>query len=313
VDAAAVRRMTAQLQEMAGANPLLIATDQEGGRVQRLVGKPFTRLPSAALVGERAGAAETERLGRVIGRELRAVGLNWNFAPVCDLRFANTHREIRDRSLGSDPARVAGMVAAEVAGFQAGGVLPCLKHFPGQGATAVDSHVSLPTLRVSDARLMAREFVPFRKAMSAPPAALSVMAAHILTPGLDRSGLPASLNPAILTSVLRRRLGFDGVVITDDLEMDPIANRWGVGPAAVRAIIAGADMALIGADFSAQLAARNALLRAARSGALPAARIDEAVRRIQAAKAWAASRPPVPLSVLGSPEHQAVVRAIRRR
>jgi beta-N-acetylhexosaminidase len=291
---------------------LLIATDQEGGRVQRLRGKPFTRLPSGADVGAKNSLPLAERLGEVIARELRAVGIHWDFAPVCDLRFPETNAEIGNRALGKDPQRVGELIAAEVAGFQKGGVLPCLKHFPGQGATAVDSHFHLPSLAGTTAQLMTREMVPFQQVLrKSPRSPLSIMAAHILTPGVDKNGLPATLNPALLTDLLRRRLGFAGLVITDDLEMAPIAERFGVGKAAVQAINAGADMVLVCHTMDAQVEARNALLAAARSGALPSARIEEALRRIQGAKRQMLARPAVPLAVIGCAAHQEVVQAIR--
>ena len=307
VDPPRVRALLTDLQARASI-PLLLATDQEGGRVARFR-TPFTRMPPAETVGATGNLSLAQDAAQVMARELAAVGINWNFAPDADIRSDRTNQEIGDRSFGRDPAQVAAMVSAQVQGFQKGGIVPCVKHFPGQGDTEIDSHHDLPTISGNVASLRNRELIPFARA--AKDRAPSLMAAHILAPALDPSGLPASLSAPILTGLLRKTLGYDGLVVTDDLEMEPIAKGWGVGRAAVMAIKAGADMVLVAHTVPAQNAAYASLLSAARSGDLSAARLDEAVSRVLTVKRWGASRPPVPpLSEIGSPPHQAVARAL---
>ncbi len=306
VDVAAVRAMLRELQSLADV-PLLLPTDQEGGRVARL-GAPFTQFPPARVIGQAGDEELARRAARVTAEELRQIGVNWNFAPVADVNSNPDNPVIGDRAFGATPEAVAPLVRAQILGYREGGVLGCAKHFPGHGDTALDSHHDLPTVAGDLAAIEARELVPFRAAVGS--GVDTVMTAHILFPAVDPSGLPATLSPAILTGLLRDTLGFGGVVVTDCLEMKAVSDRWGAPRATVLAAKAGADMLLVCHTPERQRAARAARRRAARSGDLPLARSDEAAARVLAAKRSAADAPPLDTTRIGAPEHVAVARAI---
>ena len=306
VDPAAGRAMLDELQRLADI-PLLLPTDQEGGRVRRF-GPPFTPFPAARVVG-RAGDPRLARdSARVTGEELRQAGVNWDFAPCADVNSNPDNPVIGDRAFGATPDAVARMVCAQVEGFAEAGVLSCAKHFPGHGDTALDSHYDLPTVAGGLAAMEARELVPFRAAIDA--GVDTIMTAHILFPAVDPSGLPATMSPAILTGLLRESMGFRGLVITDCLEMKAVADRWGTPHAAVLAARAGADMLLVCHTPERQRATFEALLRAARHGELSISRIDEAVGRVLAAKRKVADAPPFDGRRIGAPEGLALAAAI---
>ena len=292
IDAAGVRAMLDHLQSRA-KTPLLIPTDQEGGRVARLGTVPFTRLPPASEIGDEKSAFDA---AHTQGRELSLVGINANFAPVADVHSNPKNPVIGDRSFGADPAHVAQMVSAQVKGYLKSGVLPCVKHFPGHGDTSVDSHFALPALPHPLGLMERRELVPFRAGISA--GCPMVMTAHILFPALDPD-LPATLSPAILTGLLRETLGFQGVIVTDCLEMNAIAERWGVARAAVLSVKAGADMVLICHTYERQKEAFDALKSAVESGELPESRLNDALARIQKLKAGITPAPPFDVALLG--------------
>ena len=218
IDAAAVRAMLDELQALA-AIPLLVGTDQEGGRVARFGTEPFTRMPSAREVGGRGSVELARRAAWATARELAAVGINWNFAPDADVDSNPANPVIADRSFDTDARVTADFVAAQVAGYAEGGVLACVKHFPGHGDTSVDSHFALPTLPFALGTMEERELVPFRAAIAADVP--TIMTAHITFPALDPTGLPATLSHPVLTLLLRETLGFRGLVVTDSLEMRP--------------------------------------------------------------------------------------------
>ncbi len=264
--------------------PLFIAVDQEGGRVQRLGPPRYPRRLSARATGASLDPVNAARqTAHRIGSELRALGFNWDFAPVLDVDSNPNNPVIGDRSYGSNPTAVAALGVAAVYGFQDdAGILACGKHFPGHGDTETDSHFALPTIRRSRAALDAVEMIPFRAAIDAGLAA--VMTAHILFPALDPD-LPATLSPAILTGLLRQELGFDGLIITDDLEMRGVADKWGAPEAAVLAVLAGADLLLCCHEWETQRAIHAALLSAVQTGRLTEARLDQSLARIAAAKA----------------------------
>jgi beta-N-acetylhexosaminidase len=307
MDAAAVRAMLDELQTLA-ATPLVIATDQEGGRVARFGAPPFTPMPPARVVG-RAGDLELARRGAwATARELAAVGVNWDFAPVADIDSNSANPVIGDRAFAADAETVGNFVTAQVRGYAAGGVLACAKHFPGHGDTSVDSHFDLPTLPFDLESMDRRELLPFRAAIAAD--CPTIMTAHICFPAVDPTGVPATLSRPILTGLLRERLGFTGLVVTDCREMRAVADGWGTARAAVLAACAGADMLLICHSLVRQREAKAALLAAARSGELPVARIDGAVERILRAKRRAADLPRPDLTVIGAPEHLAIRRAL---
>jgi beta-N-acetylhexosaminidase len=260
----------------ASARPLLIGVDQEGGRVLRLP-PPFLAAPPAAALGRADDPSLTERLARAVGRELRAVGITWNLAPVLDVRTNAANTVIGDRAYGADPERVTRHGLAAIRGFAEAGILATAKHFPGHGDTAADSHTTLPESGQSATRWRTVEFVPFRRAIQA--AVPLVLVAHLLCPGLDPE-LPSSLSRATIGGVLREELAFTGVVVSDDLEMAAIAGRMDVGEAAVRFFEAGGDLALICHDPGRQQSALAAVRAAVRSGRLAETRVTESIARI---------------------------------
>ncbi len=257
----------------------LVAIDQEGGRVARLQ-RGAVIFPSAMAVGACADAALAERVGLALASELRRCGVSLDFAPVADLALAAESGVIGTRAFSDDPADAAACVAALVRGLQRGGVGATLKHFPGHGASAADSHLTLPSLDVSLETLRARELVPFRAGIAA--GADAVMAGHVLLPALD-AARPASLSPRILVELLRDELGFEGVCFTDCLEMDALAG-WpgGVPGAALAALAAGADGLVISHRLELAVAARDAIVAAVVAGALPRARLEQAAARMLA-------------------------------
>lgn len=284
----------AHLQALArqhGLPPLFVAVDQEGGRVQRLGPPRYAARPSQREIGASADPATAARqTAREIGTELSALGFNWDFAPVLDVDSNPQNPVIGDRSYSPDPQTVAALGIAAIAGFQGDAhILACGKHFPGHGDTETDSHFALPTIRRSRAALDQTELVPFRAAIDAGLAA--VMTAHILFPALDPA-LPATLSPAILTGLLRQELGFSGLIITDDLEMRGVADKWGAPEAAVLAVLAGADLLLCCHEWETQRAIQAALLSAIQTGSLTEARLDQSLARIAAAKAHWVQEPP---------------------
>jgi len=283
---AQTRATIAELQARAKGNglpPLFVAVDQEGGRVQRLGPPHYPAHPAARTVGETQDPEQARAAARRVGEGLREVGFNWDFAPVLDVNSNPKNPVIGDRSYGSDPAQVAAMGVAAVRGFQEDvGILACGKHFPGHGDTDTDSHHALPRIGHDQARLDAVELVPFRAALGAGLAA--VMTSHILFPALD-AHLPATLSPAVLTGLLRGELGFEGLIITDDLEMKGVADGWGTAEAAVLAVLAGADLLLCCHTWKTQREIWQALVQAVETGRLPEARVDESGQRIAAAKA----------------------------
>lgn len=285
VDNAKLRATLAEMQ-VYSAVPVLFAMDQEGGRVQRLKGAPFTTFPTARAVGgtaDREDSREIARLlARAIGNELRFAGIHWNFAPVADVDSNPNNPIIGDRAFSIDAVTVAQTVAKQVRGFADSGVLSCAKHFPGHGDTLQDSHFDLPILPHDLATMHTRELVPFRAAIAADVP--TIMTAHILFPALDDSGLPATMSRAILTDLLRDEMGFRGVVVTDCLEMRAVADRWGTAKAALLAAKAGADMVMACHTRERQQETFDVLLGAAESGDLPIARVDEAVGRVLSAK-----------------------------
>lgn len=292
IDAAGVRKTLDTLQSRAKI-PLLIGVDQEGGRVARLGTAPFTLAPPAE---EISTAEEARRFARTVGEELAMVGVNANFAPVADVNSNPDNPVIGDRSFGDDPTDVSEKVVAQIEGYRESGVLPCVKHFPGHGDTATDSHFALPTLPHSLGLMERRELVPFRAGIAA--GCPLVMTAHILFPALD-AALPATLSERILTGLLREKMGFDGAIVTDCLEMKAVADRWGVARAAVLAVKAGADLVLICHTWERQKEAFDALNAAVESGEISEARLNDAVTRVQKLKAQLAPKPPFDASKLG--------------
>lgn len=258
--------------------PLLLAGDFEGGVWFRLRGA--TELGNQMLVGATGSPALAEAMGRITGEEAQALGFHWAFAPVLDVNSNPSNPIINVRSLGEDPQRVAALGGALARGIRKAGVIPCGKHFPGHGDVDTDSHLALATVPGDAARLRAVELFPF--ASAAKDGLEAVMTGHLGVPGLGEDpAVPATLSRRILTDVLRGELGFQGLVVTDALEMGGVKNAFAPGEVAVRALLAGADVLLMPPD---PLAARAAVVEAVQQGRVPQARLDDAVLRILRAK-----------------------------
>lgn len=305
-----LRNTLEELQTMARI-PLLVAIDHEGGRVTRTA-EALHRFPGNMALGairdRRRGRELAQKQGRVQAVELRALGINWNFAPCVDVNCNPLNPVIGVRSFGEDPGSVAALGSAVIRGLQGQGVLACAKHFPGHGDTSVDSHLGLPTSHGDRERLNRVELRPFRTAIRSGVG--SIMTAHIVFPAMDPDR-PATLSPRVLTDLLRKGLGFRRLIITDCLEMAAVAETVGTPTAAVEALVAGADMVLICHTLQVQRQAFEAIFDAVRTGRIPEARLREAASRVLRAKRrWA--EPPLPLSALGSPEADALETAIAR-
>ncbi|MFI2758090.1 glycoside hydrolase family 3 protein [Streptomyces echinatus] len=259
--------------------PVLIATDQEHGAVCR-VGEPATLFPGAMAIGAGRSRSDARTLGRISGAELRAMGINQDYSPDADVNVNPANPVIGVRSFGADPDAVAGLVAAEVKGYQSAGVAATAKHFPGHGDTAVDSHYGFPVITHSRELWEELDAVPFRAAIRA--GIDSIMTAHIQFPALDGSGDPATLSRPILTGILRGELGYDGVVITDSLGMQGVRTKYGDDRVPVLALKAGVDQLL---NPPALDVAWNAVLKAVQDGELTEARLDESILRILRLKA----------------------------
>ena len=292
--------LVAELKRSAG-RPLLLSVDQEGGRVARLRGAPFTALPPMRVLGRHANADLARRAGRLLAYELRAVGIDWDFAPVLDVDTNPDNPVIADRALGSEAEHVATLGVALAMGLEEGGVASCGKHFPGHGDTRQDSHWTLPVLTHSLERLRAVELVPFRRYAAAGLA--SVMTAHIRFPALGEE-LPATMSHRVLTDLLRGELGFRGVCVSDDLEMKAISEHMGVEEATVEGARAGVDVFLVCENVEVQRRCLEALVRAVEAGHVSRRRIAEAHQRIDALVARFAHPAGRALPALGSPEHR---------
>ncbi len=300
-----VRQLTAGLQQAAGrlpaAAPLLIGTDQEYGVVTR-VREGVTMLPSAMAFGAAARPELTERAWAAAGTELAAMGVNVDFAPVADTLGPDGSSVIGSRSFGADPKANSAQVAAAVRGLQGAGVMAALKHFPGHGHTTGDSHDELPVVGLARKEWQAQDRPPFAAGIDA--GAGLVMSGHLDVQGLDK-GVAATFSRRIMTDVLRTEMGFDGVAVTDAMNMAP-ARKWPPGEAALRALTAGNDLLLMPPDLTA---ARDGLLAALRDGRLPRARLVEAVTRVLTLKFRTGTTAQPGLDVIRSAPHEGAVRA----
>ncbi|MFE7647574.1 glycoside hydrolase family 3 protein [Streptomyces phaeoluteigriseus] len=254
--------------------PVLVSTDQEHGIVAR-VGEPATLFPGAMAIGAGGSRTDARTLGRVAGGELRAMGVRQDYSPVADVNVNPANPVIGVRSFGADPTAVAELAAAEIRGYRAAGVAATAKHFPGHGDTAVDSHYGFPVITHTREVWEKLDAVPFRAAIAA--GVDSIMTAHILVPALDDSGDPATLSRPVVTGLLRERLGYDGVVVTDALDMAGVRTKYGDDRVPVLALKAGVDQLLNPPKLDV---AWNAVVRAVRDGELTEARLEESVLRI---------------------------------
>lgn len=272
-------RLAALLEELDSVLPAApwIAIDQEGGRVSRL--EPWIGPTPSAWERAAAGPHEAYRHGRETGRELANLGFNLDFAPVVDLCPPDTPNGIGDRSWGIDPEQVSGLTGRFLEGLHSAGVAGCIKHFPGLGDTAVDSHLELPVCRRDGELLQRVDMLPYRELGTLSPA---VMVCHASFPTLDPvEGRPASLSPAIITGLLREQIGYCGMVVADDMEMGAVAPLDRDGSAAVQAIRAGADLLPYCADPDRAAAAWEALSREAQDDPDFASRLEEAAVRVE--------------------------------
>jgi beta-N-acetylhexosaminidase len=295
----------------ASGDQCLVGVDQEGGRVARL-GAPLLRVPPMRTVASWGDEAFARRIARALGAELAALGVTMNFAPVLDVNTHPNNPVIGDRSFGDDPDRCARFGVAWLQGLQSAGLLACGKHFPGHGDTSEDSHFNLPVVGRSRQTIEDVNLVPFRAAAAAGVA--SLMTAHVLYPAIDPQ-LPATLSPSACTD-LRERVGFRGMLVSDDLEMRAIALRWPIEEASVQAVAAGCDALLVCSDDDQQERAVAALTREAHASPAFRARYEQARRRVRDARRKAT---PCPLDdeaaagVIDGRESRAVADEIAQR
>ncbi len=283
---AQITRLTNSIQENllnSGSIPALIAVDQEGGIIAHLE-EGFTTWAVPSLLTATQNPDLAYDFGAALAEEMLAVGINMNLAPVADLQTNRANPIIGRRSFGNDPQQVASIVASVVEGMQDNGVLATVKHFPGHGDTDNDSHLGLPILTYNQDELMTRELIPFQAVIDVNTSA--IMVAHIHFPEFDALSTPASLSENIITDLLREEMGYDGLVITDALDMDAIDTVYSPSSAALNALNAGNDLILLGAHISPenQAIAIQSVIDAVQSGEIPESRIDESVYRILRAK-----------------------------
>ena len=310
-----VAELSQDLQSLAAGLPLWVAVDQEGGRVARLHA-PFTEWPAMATLGRSGDATLAYKFAAALAAELRTVGITLDYAPVLDIHTNPANPVIGDRALGADAETVATLGAAVIRGLQDNGVAACGKHFPGHGDTSVDSHLELPVVEHPPDRIRRVECVPFREAIRNGVA--FIMTAHVLIPSLDEEK-PATLSPRIVRAMLREELDFDGVILSDDLEMKAIADTYTVQDAAVQAIAAGCDGVLIcHGSVDVQMTTLEAVIHAVEDGRIPFKRAEDALARHRRAKERFLAAPVAPgrlpalRQVLGCDQHQRIADEMAR-
>ncbi|WP_446034050.1 glycoside hydrolase family 3 protein [Streptomyces olivaceus] len=279
-----VAALTAQLR--AEREDVLVAIDEEGGDVTRLEVRTGSSFPGNHALGAVDDVGLTREVAAALGRRLADSGVNFNWAPSADVNSNPDNPVIGVRAFGADTDLVARHTAAYVTGMQSAGVATCTKHFPGHGDTGIDSHHAVPLIDVDADVLAARDLVPFRAAVAAGSRA--VMSAHILVPALDPDR-PATLSRRILTELLRGELGYDGLIVTDGIEMRAIAGTYGIERGTALAIAAGADAICVGGGLSDEDTVRrlsDALVEAVRSGELPEERLADAAERVRSLSRW---------------------------
>ncbi|MFG2968034.1 glycoside hydrolase family 3 protein [Streptomyces sp. NPDC048288] len=292
-----VARLTGQLR---AENPeLIIAIDEEAGDVTRIESATGSTRPGSFALGTVDDTDLTEAVAADLGRQLRTAGVSLDYAPSADVNSNPDNPIIGVRSFGVDTKVVARHTGAWIRGLQSAGVAACAKHFPGHGDVAVDSHHGLPVYGADRARIAEQALPPFRAAIEAGVRA--VMSGHLLVPAYDPD-LPATLSRRILEELLRQELGFDGVIVTDAIEMGAVTGRYGIGGATVRAVAAGADAVCVGGENSEEATVGllvDTLADAVRSGDLPEERLVTASRRVREFAAWSAGLTPVGLAPWG--------------
>lgn len=255
-----------------------MAVDQEGGLVDRFRYPEMSLSPGAMALGVTDNEANVYEAHRIMGEELRDLGIHIDFAPCLDVNNNPRNPIIGVRSFSADPHKAATFGCAAIRGLRDGGVIPTAKHFPGHGNTDTDSHLALPSIKGTRQQLEETELVPFKAAIKEKVEA--IMTAHIVFPALDAK-LPATLSKTILTGLLRQELGYEGAIVTDSLSMKSIANTWGFGEATVMSIEAGADLVLALGSFEQQLESLEALIEAVKSGRISEERLDESLARLE--------------------------------
>ncbi len=311
-----VAEIAREAQLLADELPLWVSVDQEGGRVARLKA-PFTVWPPMQTLGRSGDTALAERFAQALAAELKAVGISLDYTPVLDIHTNPRTPVIGDRALAGRAEDVARLGEVIIRTLQQAGIAACGKHFPGHGDTSTDSHHELPLIEHPPDRIEAVELVPFRAAIAAGVA--SIMTAHILIPAYDEER-PATLAPTIVDGLLKKHLGYGGLVLSDDLEMKAIGGRYGIPEATVAAIAAGCDAVLMcGAAQEPQATALEALIHALEAGTLPLKRVEDALARHRRVKErFLAPARPAPLTgsalraALGREEHQAVAAEMAR-
>ncbi len=311
VDPPGIRRLTAAIQgaRPAGAPPLLVAADQEGGQLVGL-GAGTTQFAGSMALGATGDVGLAERVAGATARELRAVGVNVNYAPVCDVANNPANPALGIRSFGDDPDAVGTLAAATVRGLQDGGVAATAKHFPGAGDTEADPHHELPRVPRTNAELAERELVPFRAALAA--GARMVMTGHFTLPGQDPD-LPTSLSGAVLRDLLRGQLQFDGVTVSDALDMRALAQGSAQIVDAIIALRAGEDVLLGTPDQPALQRLAEGLAQAQRRGLIDAHDDAAARQRLDELRHWLGGFEQPALDVVGCGEHQALAAELARR
>ena len=313
VDAEQIAQLTNSLQEHAPDSPLLIAIDQEGGQVSRLP-QDFTIFPSASTVAACQSLDIAYGVAEITAKELRAVGINMNMAPVLDVNSNPTNPIIGNRAYSNHPSQVCTFGQAIIQGLENNGVIPCGKHFPGHGDTTTDSHKTLPMVNADLGRLNEIELEPFRHAIQ--QGLPTIMTAHVHYPALDTEA-PATLSRPILTDLLRKELGFVGVTLTDDMEMRAILDHSTIGEASVRSLQAGADMILVCHQRESQNEVVHAVEEALDRDELGLDILQASVNRISFLKqkylpSFKSVDPSKVTQTVGIPEHQAFLGKIQR-
>lgn len=296
--------LTRSLHE-ASKYPLLISIDQEGGTVARMR-HGFTESPGALAIASNPNnrQANAEQVSKILGEEMHAMGINWNYAPAVDILYNPSNPTLGTRSFGTTPQEVAELAVPAVRGFQAGGVAACAKHFPGLGDTAIDTHLDLPRLDTSLETLRQNDLIPYQAITQNGIA--SIMTTHTIFTTLDPD-YPATLSSIIIQRLLRDELRFDGVVTTDCMEMKAIDDYYGIDESTVRAALATVDMILVSHTPAKQEAAYNALLEAVKTGVVPMEIVDQANARISQLKADFPALTEPDLSQIRKPENVAFV------
>ncbi|WNR45738.1 beta-N-acetylhexosaminidase [Paenibacillus roseipurpureus] len=256
--------------------PLWLGVDEEGGRVTRLPDE-ITKTPSSQIIGKTGKPAIAHDIGQLLGKELLAYGLNMDFAPDLDVNSNPKNPVIGDRSFGANATTVSTYGIPMMKGLQEMKVVPVVKHFPGHGDTSVDSHVGLPVVQNDLARLRKLELVPFAEAIRQQ--ADAIMVAHILLPKID-SANPASMSKKIMTDLLRQELGFQGLIMTDDMTMGAIAENYNMSEAAQKSVLAGSNVVMVGHDPEKAMAVLKSLKAAVQAGTIPMATIDQSVAEV---------------------------------